>query len=74
MPGLDGEQRGQRHLDVLEPAVFQLALHADGAILLLHLHDDGGVRQAQQLGQDHAGLAVTQVVGLQAGQDQIGLL
>ena len=26
--GLDGEQRGQRHLDVLEPAVFQFALHA----------------------------------------------
>ena len=30
--------------------------------------------QPHQLGQDHAGLAVAQVVGLQAGQHQVGLL
>ena len=33
-----------------------------------------GVRQAQQFGQDDAGLPVAQIVGLQAGQDQIRLL
>ncbi len=30
--GLDRQQRRQRHLDVLEPAVFQFALHADAAV------------------------------------------
>ena len=31
--GLDGEQRRQRHVDVLEPAVFELALDAEpGAV------------------------------------------
>ena len=39
--------------------------------LLFHLHDDGGVRQPEQLGQNHAGLPVAQVVGLQAGEDKI---
>ena len=39
---------------------------------LFHLHDDGGVRQAQQFGQNHAGLAVAEIVGLQAGEDQVG--
>ena len=42
------------------------------AVQLLHLHDDGGVRQAQQFGQDDAGLAVAEIVGLQAGEDQVG--
>ena len=40
-------------------------------IALLDLHDDGGVRPAQQLGQDHAGLGKAVVVGLQAGEDQV---
>ena len=40
---------------------------------LLHfdLHDDGGVRQAQQLGQQDAGLADALIVALQAGEDQV---
>ena len=68
---LDGEQRRQRHFHVLEPAVLQLALHADAARALFHLHDDGGVRHGQQLGENHAGLAVAQVVGLQAGENEV---
>jgi hypothetical protein len=41
------------------------------AILLFDLHDDGGVGQADQFGEDHTGLAVTEVVGLQAGEHQV---
>ena len=35
------------------------------------LHDDGGVRQAEQFGEQHAGLAEALIVALQAGEDQI---
>ena len=38
---------------------------------LLDLHDDGGVRPAQQLSQDDAGLGKAVVVRLQAGEDQV---
>ncbi len=38
---------------------------------LFHLHDDGGVRQAQQFGENHAGLPVAEIVGLKAGEDQV---
>ena len=72
--GLNGEQRGQRHFDVLEPAVFEFALDLDAAPRLLRPHDDGGVRQPQHFGEDDAGLAVAEIVGLQAGEDQVGLL
>ena len=41
------------------------------AVGFFDLHDDGGVRPAQQFRQDHAGLRVTVVVGLQAGEDEI---
>ncbi len=68
--GLNGEQRRQRHLDMLKPAVFQLALHANAAVAFFHLHDDGRHAAALEFGQHHAGLPVTQVVGLQAGQHQ----
>ena len=44
------------------------------AVDLFHRHDDGPVRQPQQFGHDDAGLSVAQIVGLQAGEDQIGLL
>ena len=44
------------------------------AIALLNLHDDGGVRPAQQLGQNHAGLREAVVVRLQPGEDQIEVL
>ena len=37
------------------------------------LHDDCGVRKAEQFGEQHAGLAETLVVALQAGEDQIEL-
>ncbi len=65
--------RGQRQLDPLEPAGFQLALEAHAAVLHFDLHDDGGVRQAEQFRQQHAGLAEAVIVALQAGQDQIEL-
>ena len=42
--------------------------------LLFHLHDDRGVRQPEQFGQDHAGLPIAQVVRLQTGKNQVGLL
>ena len=38
-----------------------------------NLHDDRGVRQIQQLGQQHARLAEALIVALQSGQDEIGL-
>ena len=37
-------------------------------------HDDRGVRQAEPLGQDDAGLREALVVGLQPGQDEVELL
>ena len=37
-------------------------------------HDDRRVRQAEPLGEDHAGLREALVVGLQAGEDQVELL
>ncbi len=58
---------------MLEPAIFELAFHLDRAALYFHLHDDGGVRDAQQFGQHDAGLAEAKVIRLQAGEDEIGL-
>ena len=63
--------RRQRHRDPLEPAAFELALHAQRAALDLHFHDDRRVRQAEPLGEDDAGLRVALVVGLQAGEHQV---
>ena len=68
---LNGQHRGQRHLHILKEAALQLALHADAAVLGFDLHDDGGVRPAQQLRQQHAGLRIAEVVRLQAGEDQV---
>ena len=44
------------------------------ALGLFDLHDDGGMRPAQQLRKNHAGLRVTVIVGLQAREDQVKLL
>ena len=66
---LDGEDGGQRHVDVLEPAVFEFALDADGGAVHFHLHDDGGVRDAEEFGEHDAGLAVAEIVRLEAGED-----
>ena len=38
------------------------------------LHDDSGVRPAQQFGQHYAGLRIAVIVGLQAGEDEIKFL
>ena len=51
---------------------FKFALHAEAGVGLLDVQDQRGVRQAQKFGKDHAGLAQTQVVGLQAGEHQVG--
>ena len=70
--GLDGEHRGQRQFDVLEPAAFELALYVEAGVGLLDGEDERSVRQAEQFGEDHAGLSEAEVVGLQAGQHQVG--
>ena len=59
---------------MLEPAVFKLAQNLDAAIGLFDLEDQCGVGQAEELGEDDSGLAEAEVVGLQAGEDQVGLL
>ena len=71
--GLDGQHRGQGHIHKLKISGFEFALHSDSAIRLFDLHDDGGVRPAQQLGQNDAGLRIAIVIGLQAGKNQIEL-
>ena len=43
----------------------------DSGVGFFDLHDDGGVRPAQQFRQHDAGLRVTVIVGLQAGKDQV---
>src|ERR1019366_2211764 len=68
---LDGENCWQRHVDVLEVPGFKLTLYADGGVFLLDVHDDGGMRHAEQFGQDDAGLGEAVVVGLKAGEDQV---
>ena len=68
---LDGQHRGQRHLHVLKVAALQLALHPDATVAGFNLHDDGGVRPAQQLGQQHPGLRIAKVIRLQPGKDQV---
>ena len=69
---LDGQQRRQRHRDVLEPAAFELALRRAGVPSAdLHLHDDRRVRHAEPLGQHRPELRVALVVGLQPGEDQV---
>ena len=71
---LNRQHRRQRHVDKLEVSRFEFALHPDAGFSLFDLHDDGGVRPAQQLRQDHARLRVSIIVGLQSGKDQIELL
>ena len=58
---------------MLKVAGFKLALYANAAILFFYLHDDGGVRPAQQLRQNYSGLRVSVVIGLQTCEDQIEL-
>ncbi len=67
------EQGGQRHVNELKESSFELALHSDAGLDLFDVHDDGGVRPAEQFGQDNSGLRVAVVVGLQAGEDQVEL-
>ena len=71
---LDGQQRRQRHRQVLEPAAFELALDAQGAAVNVHFHDDRRVRNAELFGEHRTKLGVPLIVGLQAGEDQVELL
>ncbi len=69
---MDAEHRGHGHLHPLEPAGFKLALDAKATVRLrLHVHDDGGMRKSGQFRQDRTGLAVAEIVGLQAGEQQV---
>ena len=72
--GLDGEDGGSGQLDVLEPSFFELALDFEAGVVLFDVEDERGVRQAEQFGEDDAGLAVAEVVRLQAGEDEVGAL
>ena len=70
---------GQRQRHPLEPAAFELALHAQTPALSLSragldFHDDRRVRHAELLGEHDADLAEALVVGLQAGQHEVELL
>src|SRR5207253_9054133 len=71
---LYSEHRRQRHLDMLEISRFQFAFDFDAALYFFDLHDDGGVRPAQQLRQNNAGLRIAVIIGLQAGKDEIEFL
>ena len=72
--GLHGQHRRRGHFDRLEPPLFKLALHLDAGIGFFHVQDQRGVGQAEQLGNNDAGLAQSQVFRLQAGQHQVGIL
>ena len=71
--GLDHEHGGQGEFDVLEPAFFEFAFDGDAAVGLLDVEDEGGVRQAHELGHDDTGLAVAEIVRLEAGEDEVGV-
>ena len=69
---LNREHGGERHLDVLEPAVLEFALHADAR----RLHFSTCMMMvacgnAEQFRQHDAGLPVAEIVGLQAGENQV---
>ena len=46
----------------------------EAGVGLFDVEDERGVGHAQELGHDDAGLAVAEVVGLQAGEDEVGAL
>ena len=69
--GLDREDGGQRQLDPLKPSRFEFALQFHAAAGDFDLHDDRGVRTAEQFGEKDAGLAEALIVALQAGEDEI---
>src|SRR5208282_2287482 len=49
--GLNCEHGRQRHVDELKESRLEFALHADAGLIFFNLHDDGGVRPAQQFRQ-----------------------
>src|SRR5436305_67184 len=71
---LYSQHRRQRHLHMLEISRFQFALYLNATLHLFDLHDDGGVRPSQQFRQNHAGLRIAVIIGLQAGEDEVELL
>src|SRR5439155_14302708 len=72
--GLDGEHSGKRDVDKLKVAGFELAFDLDSSVVFFDLHDDGGMRPAEQFGEYDAGLGVTVIVGLEAGKNEVELL
>ena len=65
---------GGGQFDRLEPALFELALYLDAGLGLLHVQNQRGVGQAEQFGDNDAGLAQSQIFRLQSGQHQVGIL
>ncbi len=68
---MDGEHGGEREFNPLEPAGFEFALEFEAGRDDLDGHDDGGVRAAQEFGEENARLAEALVVALKAGEDQV---
>ena len=71
--GLDGEDGGSGQFDGLEPAFFEFALDVEAGVGFLDVENERGMGQTKQLGHDDAGLAVAKIVGLQAGEDEVGI-
>jgi hypothetical protein len=70
--GLDGEDGGRGQLDGLEPAFFELALHREAGVGFFDVEDERGMGQAEELGDDDAGLAQAEIFRLQAGEQEVG--
>ena len=72
--GLDGEDGRRGQIDRLEPAFFELALDREAGVGFFHVENQRGVGQAEEFGDDDAGLAEAEVFRLQAGEDEVGAL
>ncbi len=71
--GLNGEDGRGGELDGLEPAFFEFALDFDAGFGFLDVEDERGVGQAEEFGDDDAGLAEAEIFRLQAGEDEVGI-
>jgi len=70
---LNREDGRSGQFDVLEPAVFELAEDFEAIGGLLDFEDQAGVGHPEKLGEDDAGLTEAEIVGLEAGENEIGL-
>src|SRR5204863_8625309 len=72
--GLNSQHCGEWHVNELEVARFELAFYTNAGIVLFDLHDDGGMRPAQQFRENDTGLGVAVIIRLKPGENQIELL